>query len=340
MSMRRAAIACALAAGLSSGGAAARAQPELEDTPAREHDFSWDAGDKEELTEYDKLMARGDTLALRAARMRAIEHYGIRELAAHAIMAYEMAAKAAPAEAEPHYRAAQVIHAHFLYERTAPSHADARRAIHHWEEFERLAPLDPRSRAILFTRSITYTKLGTRADLSRALADYERLLELSDLTGVLQGDAALYLGNMAEVYMMMDRLEEAIATYERALRIETSVSHALGLAVALDRHGQGAKAREVASQYLSETGFRGYKSQIKEGAIFYVPYGEKYYYLALGNEVLGRRQEALEHYRAFITSGAHPQFQARARENIADLDKQLGKESGKHKRRKRRSRPR
>lgn len=292
-------------------------------------DFSWNDPDESRLDAYEKAMATGDSYALRAARWLDPTGMGMiaerQSLAARAVEAYEKAAKADPSKAEPHYRAAEVINAHFLSRDQDFAQAHARLAIHHWTEFQRLAPRDPRVMTILFRRSLIYTKLATEEDFAHAVADLELLLKLNDLSAVPARDASVWLGNLAEMYMMQDRLDEAITTYERALDLSKSVSHALGLAVALDRHGQKAMAREVAHLYMSEGSFNQFYYQLRRGEIFFVPDGEEHYYLAMAHEALGLLSQARAHYLDFIMSGAHPEFDERARENVAALEKQIQK---------------
>jgi len=308
----------------------AAAEPVFGAPEPDDFDFSWDDQSDRAPSDYDKAMAAGDAYATRAARWLDPRGVGLmaerQSLAARAVDAYERAAKADPSKAEPHYRAAEVIYAHFLNGTDAPEQAHARLAIHHWKEFQRLAPRDPRLMRVLFRRSITYTKLATHEDYAAALADLELLLKLNDLSSVNASDASTWLGNSAEMYMMLGRLDEAIATYERALEVQKSVSLALGLAVALDRHGQSAMAREVAHLYIGEGAFNEFIYRLRTGEVFFVPEGEEHYYLAMAHEAVGLYSQARAHYLDFIMSGAHPEFNERARANIAELEKKIQKQ--------------
>jgi tetratricopeptide (TPR) repeat protein len=310
-----------------------------------DYDFSWGGDEKKEPSAYDKAMRLGDGYAVRAAseiRPRVRGYPPVRptvtqlSLAERALKAYEDAAKADPTKGEPHYRAAVVINAHWLANEShySPMLAPhARRAVHHWQEFERLAPLDPRVRAMLNTRTLVRTKLASDKDFEHALADYERLMRLSPSDSLIADEAARRLSNMAEIYMMLGRLDEAITRYKESLDYAHEPSHALGLAVALDRDGQRVKAREVARTYFSESAWARFKYHLEEDLVFFVPPGEVYYYDGLIHEVFDMPSEAIDRYRSFIRSGAHPQFQARARENIEDLRKQIQKnKKGKRKR--------
>ena len=54
-------------------------------------------------------------------------------------------------------------------------------------------------------------------------------------------------------------------------------------------------------------------------AVFFVPAGESAYYFALASEAAGNHGVALSLWIRYIASGAHPEFQARAREHIEAL---------------------
>jgi tetratricopeptide (TPR) repeat protein len=188
----------------------------------------------------------------------------------------------------------------------------AERTLAHWTAFERLAPLDPRVRNTLFSRALLHTKLATEADFWHAIGYYEKLLSRSDLDTSLSENVATWLGNLAETYMMVGELEKAVATYGRALEFQNRALYAFGLGVALDRLGHGAKARELVGNYATNGGI----DALIADNIFFVPYGELYYYQALAYEALGEYDTAIVKYRQFIASGAHPRYQPRAVENL------------------------
>ena len=56
-----------------------------------------------------------------------------------------------------------------------------------------------------------------------------------------------------------------------------------------------------------------------KGDTFFVPRGEEYYYFALAAEAFDHDEEAVEYWQRYIQSGAHPQFQPRARAHLAAL---------------------
>lgn len=113
--------------------------------------------------------------------------------------------------------------------------------------------------------------------------------------------------------MMIGDLSRAIDTYRVALEALDRISTGYGLAVALDRDEQGELARDIVRRY----GDDGLRSMLHDTSVFYVPSGERAYYIALGYDALGYWDKAAEYYRAFILSGAHPQYQPQAKENLA-----------------------
>ena len=61
------------------------------------------------------------------------------------------------------------------------------------------------------------------------------------------------------------------------------------------------------------------------GDTFFVPEGEKFYYFALGEEAFGLDDDAINFWRLFLNSGAHPQFQPRAKAHLDALLKKRRK---------------
>lgn len=53
--------------------------------------------------------------------------------------------------------------------------------------------------------------------------------------------------------------------------------------------------------------------------VFLVPAGEESYYFGLAFEAFGQLDEAIEHWRAFLRSGAHPQYHPRAKKHLDKL---------------------
>ena len=158
------------------------------------------------------------------------------------------------------------------------------------------------------------TKITGSQELRQAIAVYREILERQDPDHA----SAVTSSNLAEIYMMLGELEPAIATYSQAVVGGADASATLGLAVALDRAGQGQQARQLVRAIGTES-LRRWQDQIDDGSVFYVPNGEVHYYLALLNDAQGNPMIAAQEYDQFIASGAHPQFAPRAKQNKAKL---------------------
>lgn len=283
---------------------------------------------------YQRELREGDEHVNQAA-IRSSSASATREQVQRAIEAYRRAAAAQPAAAEPYFRIGMVLWSFYLQscqhdprigltpsplaDCSAPdaiNAAIAEQTIKAWDTFEAKAPLDPRLSGelggILFSRAIIHTKLATPAHLAAAARDYEAIVQRTDAKGEV---LVVTWPNLAETYMMLGRLDDAIDAYKESLRTGARISTWYGLAVALDRDGRGSLAREViAAQGIA--GFRQFQGDINSQQTFYVPRGEVYYYLALAEESLAMYDEALDHWNKFIASGAHPQFQPRAKEHV------------------------
>lgn len=282
--------------------------------------FDWDKVAPSLTSEFDRVMTEGDRFALRASNAR--RHRDARAAMSHAIDRYEKAVAKDSESAEAHYRLAHAIYSEHVapIDHRRPDAEWTRKVVHHWTEFERLAPLDPRVPDVLFSKSLALTKRADQKSFRKAVAIYDRLLGLSSLQSLSPNTISIYLGNKAELHMMLGEMDEAIELYAQAIDHGGSSWLGYGLAVALDRDGQGVKARQVMQSNL----FNDQRMQrLNQDGTFFVPPGEKHYYLALGYQVLGSIREAVHHYRAFIRSGAHPRFQPRAREHLRQLEPQL-----------------
>src|SRR5262249_14919762 len=146
--------------------------------------------------------------------------------------AYRAAASVRPREAEPYFRIGNLFYEmHFACDDQVARlptcdavYATPRRreqVIDAWDEFEKRAPLDPRVGEILLKRAILNTKAvnGSPADrkhLEGAARDYQAALDRSDGLAAGRGDEQM-LGNLAETYMMLGKLDDAVATYMRAI---------------------------------------------------------------------------------------------------------------------------
>ncbi|MBX3156605.1 MAG: hypothetical protein KF773_11435 [Deltaproteobacteria bacterium] len=236
----------------------------------------------------------------------------------------------------------------------------ARQLVEAYDKFEELAPLDPRVALILNERALTRTKMVAnvppeidalqrmlaRRDLTdvqrkeaeqrlakaekaltehrhrlleRAAADYEAMIDHAD--SLNDGAQTISYGNLAETFMMVGKLEQAIDAYKTAIRVRGGdESVVYGYAVALDRDDQGAEARRVIRSLKRES-FEAFVRKYREGLVFYVPKGEEYYYLGLLHEAFDEHEEAIEAWQLFVKSGAHPQFQPRAKAHLDALVK-------------------
>jgi tetratricopeptide (TPR) repeat protein len=293
---------------------------------------------------YEKLINDGDTLAVQATS-RSLSRANIKRLLKQAADAYKAAADAEPTEAEPYYRLGYMLYSFYfncnwmtqfphggsVLCNPDPSAFDPQRAedvIAAWDAFEQRAPLDPRLTVIaddpnlpafnlLFERAILNTKIATKDHLEAATRDYRKFLDRSD-----SNDAetrANSLSNLAETYMMLGRLEDAIDTYREALARSTSADTAYGLAVALDRDERGAEAEDMILRQGQDS-FNNFREKVLvRHSTFFVPQGEQDYYFALIYEAFGYDDDALREWRSYIQSGAHPEFQPRAKQHIEAL---------------------
>jgi len=282
---------------------------------------------------YDAKMLEGDTATLTSTIQSASIRNGLESIK-RAEAAYRAAAAIRPREGEPYFRIGNLLYQmHFDCDQMAsrlptcdPMYATPKRAeliVEAWDEFEKRAPLDPRISEILVRRALLNTRLvdGSLSDhyhLEKAARDYEAALDRGDgLTGT-HGDEQL-LGNLAETYMMLNRLDDAIASYYRAIAAGAArVSTVYGLAVALDRDGSGDQAiRQIQGQ--GAEGLDAFTKECVRHTVFFVPSGESAYYFALASEATGNYGAALSLWVRYIASGAHAKFQARAREHIDAL---------------------
>ncbi len=270
-------------------------------------------------TTFAKEMARGDEYAESAAKLYSSSPGRAKTIAKYALRSYEKAIAAAPRQPEPYYRAAEIAYAYFLAPRTKYASNMSHKAVAYWHKFSQLSPLDPRATDLLFRRALVNTMMGTKAGYEAALRDYEALMTYSGHDSVGGAEFSLRLGNMAEIHMMLNQLGPAIRRYEQSLEHDKRISYGFGLAVALDRDGQVDKARYVMGKFVTANQLRSFQNDVRTGNSFFVPPGEVYYYYGLAYEVLGKPKQAIKNYSRYIQSGAHPQFQPRAQDNIRSL---------------------
>lgn len=284
---------------------------------------------EKELREGDEHVVQASAESMSLAQRKRQVHL--------AITSYRAAAVAVPSAAEPLFRIAATLNSfylescedlpHFNITRSPfkdcsqPDAIDpniAKQTIEAFNEAERRAPLDPRFSAndgdsVLFERAILNTKLQ---QYDAAVKDYEKYLERSDGKG---GNIETTWSNLAETYMMLGRLDDAVEAY-REIGTPSSTSTIFGAAVALDRNERTALALELI-RGQGANGYRQFKQSVDTGRTFFVPAGEKFYYFALSEEAFGNLDAALGYWRMFVASGAHPQFQPRAKHHIDTLVK-------------------
>jgi tetratricopeptide (TPR) repeat protein len=153
--------------------------------------------------------------------------------------------------------------------------------------------------------------------LEGAAKDYQALLDRED--GLFSGSTrTLALGNLAETHMMLGNIDEAIDTYQTAKKLGARASTLYGLAVAFDRDDRQTDAYALIRS-LGAPAYEEFSREYALGAVFFVPAGEEEYYFALCDEAFGHGDTAIEHWKAFLRSGAHPKFQPRAKEHLDRL---------------------
>lgn len=287
---------------------------------------------------YDSEMKTADELAMQA-NAKGNSPKNVRHLVDLAVMSYRNAANAKPKEGEPYYRIGRVLYSFYFecQDGTSLSNASpicyphdillfdrkhAEEIVEAWNKFEERAPLDPRlsihinETEILFRRALLETKLADKPHLADAARDYEKMIDRADPGSDTLND--IVWSNLAETYMMLDRLEDAIDMYQEAMRRGGGASTIYGLAVALDRDEHTAGAKDlIASQ--GDTTFMQFQQSVMKGETFFVPKGEEYYYFALAAEAFDHDEDAVQYWQRYIQSGAHPEFQPRAKAHLAEL---------------------
>lgn len=290
---------------------------------------------------YDLALAKGDELALRA-NARGQTPRKATQLVDQAIAAYKEAGALRPDQGEPYYRIATVLESFFIEcdeayrfgqyvgnppPKTCPlpgaptDPARMQQTIEAWDTFEARAQLDPRLADALFQRALLRTKLvdggkDSKRHLEGARRDYLAILDRAD--GLTTANLDGVWGNLAETHMMLGKLEPAIDAYRTALRMGGGASTAFGLAVALDRDENYPAALEVIRKQPAVE-VRRFREQFVLRSVFFVPRGEEYYYFALLHQAHGFDAEAIGYWKQYIASGAHPQYQPRAKHHLDEL---------------------
>jgi len=173
-----------------------------------------------------------------------------------------------------------------------------------------------------FRLGLTRSKLGRYRD---AVASYDQQIALGD------ADATAY-SNVAELLMVLGRLDEAAERYRDAIRIderagdrrgrEQSLAFSYyGLGVALDRDQQESAAREAIGRAvaLDPNSSLLHLAQQPGADVFFIPDGDVFYYLGLAAESLGNRDEAGAAFQEYAARQPKGPWLARARAHIAAL---------------------
>lgn len=281
-----------------------------------------------------RLVSAADR-ALRTARQLYVMRDGAAaaDLALRAIRLYEKALKLG-ADPELHYRA-------FVAAQTYLDDASAEKwelVIRHVDGLRAAEPLDPRDLDLTLAVAHALAKLGARgrpgweALFQRCIAEYERFFARIDEVDVAN-ESLLHLNhtNVAEIYMALGRLPEAIEHYRRATEYPYGGSAnrfgaALvwyGLAVAYDRDGQWASARDAMLRALEiDPDMRA----LTADGVYFVPEGDVHYYFALGYQVAGQAGRAADRYRAFLREArtVRPEYREQARRRLAEVHGSAG----------------
>ncbi len=140
--------------------------------------------------------------------------------------------------------------------------------------------------------------------------------------------------NLAEVLMADGHLVESEARYREAIAVASASASgdpraltqdlalaSYGLAVALDRDEQPIAAREMMGRALAlDPPTAVLKiATLPNGDLFFVPDGEVFYYLGLAAAVAGRRADAVEAFRQFLTRAPGGRWVRIAERHIVEL---------------------
>lgn len=170
---------------------------------------------------------------------------------------------------------------------------------------------------IAFSLGIAYSKKG---QFDRAVGEYdraERWLAQRQQSGDVARRATLQ-GNAAESLMALGRLDEAVARYREAIRLQPGYVLAWwGLAVALDRDEQlGRALAAVARATRYDTTMR----ELTGSGVFFIPAGDIHYYYGLGHLAKGQVEQAKAAFSRFVELLPRSPWVRRARAHLSVLD--------------------
>lgn len=178
---------------------------------------------------------------------------------------------------------------------------------------------------VAFDRALVLTRLRRFPEAATA---YENAIAL----GLDGGATPIILANMAEVTMLSGDLETAVTHFEHALREASGGRDYLltmwGLAVALDRLGEHDSALTHVKKAIAAEG--GAMRVLRSDGVFFEPDYERFYYEALGHEVMAHENpanrvrelgQAAAGFAAFIAaSGDKGAFTQSARARLTHIE--------------------
>jgi tetratricopeptide (TPR) repeat protein len=187
-------------------------------------------------------------------------------------------------------------------------------------------PLDLRIPQGRFAAAIAASKLGAKGGpdgqklFLRAVDEYEQWRRASDQANPIGAELfAESDSNEAEILMALGRLDEAIDLYQKSADLFGAEALSwFGLAVSCDRDGQIERAGEAMRLALATRPGLG---RLTGSGVFFVPDGDLFYYLALANETIGNKGEALRDYKLFLMKTVGQRYLERAKDHIAALEK-------------------
>ena len=128
--------------------------------------------------------------------------------------------------------------------------ADCQRALGKWDEaikyYELAIRLNPRDVAPYWYLGNYYRQIG---EFDKAIEYYEKMTHLNDSEQIFT--------ELAQLYIRVDKTEKAIATYERAIEINSSIENTdsyMNLAELLNQAGQNDSAQTVMQNLLKMSG--------------------------------------------------------------------------------------
>jgi tetratricopeptide (TPR) repeat protein len=194
--------------------------------------------------------------------------------------------------------------------------------------FDEACPLAPAPEEAATCSRRLAVELSRAGRLADALSLYDRQLETD-------GDSATAYLNSAELLMAQgpSRLPEAVARYRQAVALEERAPPGpdrdqglalglYGLAVALDRDGQPARAREAMVRAVRiDPRLRLLEVPGEPGAgdVFFVPPADAHYYLGLALVALDRQRQAAFAFRHFLAEATGSPYAAAAEGHLARL---------------------